>query len=47
MDSTLGPQTLKIDFGTLEKGKATFSANGYIAEYPAIVSHVNGARKHW
>jgi len=45
MDTIFGRQTFVVDFGTLAQHKKTFSAVGYIVEFPTIVTHVTGVKK--
>ena len=45
LDTTLGRQTIEVDFGTLAKDKNTFSAIGYVVEAPTVITHVTGVRK--
>lgn len=45
MNTIFGPQTFVVDFGTLAQTKKTFSAVGYIVEFPSIVTHVTGVKK--
>ena len=45
LDTTLGRQTIEVDFGHLAKDKDTFSAIGYVVEAPTVITHVTGVRK--
>ena len=45
MNTIFGPQTFVVDLGTLAQAKKTFSAVGYIVEFPSIVTHVTGVKK--
>ena len=46
METIFGTQTFVVDFGTLAPTKKTFSAVGYVKEYPSIATHVTGVKKY-